>query len=181
MVSKDQPSMASRVEEAVPTPAPDPGATIAAEGAFRLVLFLLAVWTVFSALALIIFRDGSGATIGGGLEGGEGEAAQRLLGVHLLILAPIYALLAWEPRKYRVLLWVPYVAQAGVIIVSVYDIVTNKRDFTEAALPLIVSSVFLAMLIYVWRAGRQPEIEATVPESKLLPKPDEPPPSTDGG
>ena len=134
-----------------------PEAVISAQSMLRLLLVLLATWTLFSALALIFFQESAGATIGGGLGGGEGAAAQRLLGVHLLVLAPIYALLAWEPRRFRLLLWVPYAAQGGVVAATCYDIITNKRDFSDGALPLIVASVFLVLLVYVWRAGRRPE------------------------
>lgn len=135
-----------------------PAEVISAQSALRLLLVLLAIWTFFSGLALIFFQEGAGATIGGGLEGGQGAAAQRLLGVHLLVLAPIYGLLVWEPRRYRLLLWVPYAAQGGVVVVTAYDIVTRKRDFSDGALPLIVAAIFLVLLIYVWRAGRRPAV-----------------------
>ena len=135
-----------------------PAAVISAQSVLRLLLGLLAVWTVFSGLALIFFQDASAATIGGGLEGGEGAAAQRLLGVHLLVLAPIYGLLAWEPRRYRLLLWIPYAAQGGVVAATTFDILTGKRDFIDGALPLSVASVFFVLLVYVWRAGRRPEV-----------------------
>ncbi len=134
----------------------EPVAVIRAEGALRLLLVLLAIWTLFSGLALTFFQGASAATIGGGLEGGEGAAAQRLLGVHLLVLAPIYGLLAWDPKRFRLLLWVPFVAQAGVVAATVFDLATLKRDFVDGALPLIVASVFLVLLVYVWQAGRFP-------------------------
>lgn len=135
-----------------------PEAVLSAQGALRLLLVLLALWTIFSGLALTFFQDASGATIGGGLGGGEGEAAQRLLGVHLLVLAPIYGLLAWEPQRFRLLLWVPYVAQGGVVAATLFDIVTRDRDFQDGALPLIVATVFFVLLVYVTFAGRRPEV-----------------------
>ncbi|MGB2695639.1 MAG: hypothetical protein WBD55_10705 [Dehalococcoidia bacterium] len=152
-MSDDQPAPSPPVEEKLEPPA----AVLSARGTVRVVLALLAVWTIFSGLALTFFQDASAATIGGGLDGGEGGAAQRLLGVHLLVLAPIYALIAWEPQRFRLLLWVPYAAQAGVVLVTLYDILTGDRDFTDGALPLIVASIFLVLLVYVWRAGRLPE------------------------
>lgn len=134
-----------------------PEAVISAQSAMRVLLALLAVWTLFSALALIFFQEGSAATIGGGLEGDEGAAAKRLLGVHLLVLAPLYGLIAWDPKRYRYFLWVPYVAQGGVVIVTLFDVITGSRDFWSGALPLVVASVFLVLLLYVWRAGKVPE------------------------
>lgn len=142
---------------------------IRAERAQRLVLVLLALWTLISGLALTFFRDAADATIGGGLHGGEGAAAQRLLGVHLLVLAPLYALLAWEPRRFRLLLWVPYAAQAGVIATTIYDIASGDRSFADAALPLIVAIVFLALLLYVTFGGREQEEEEAALEAADAP------------
>jgi hypothetical protein len=166
---------------------PGPSGAISALSALRLLLVLMAVWSGFSGLALVFFQEGAGATIGGGLEGGEGEAAQRLLGVHLLVLAPLYALLAWDPRRYRMLLWLPYVAQGGVVVVTFFDIISGDRAFQDAALPLIVAATFLVLLLYVWRAGRAPQapppavaetpaVGATPgsPTPGELPPPDEP-------
>ena len=143
-----------------------PGAVISAQSVLRLVIGLLAMWTLLSGLALTFFQDASAATIGGGLEGGQGEAAQRLLGVHLLVLAPIYVLLAWDPRRFRLLLWVPYAAQGGVVAATAFDLLTTSRDLRDGALPLIVATIFLVLLVYVWRAGKLPgqdKPEAVVP------------------
>jgi hypothetical protein len=151
------------MSEEEPTPPPgadlgeegEPSLVISSRNALRLVLALLAVWTMMSALALTFFQDASAATIGGGLKGGEGEAAQRLLGVHLFVLAPLYGLLAWDPERFRLLMWVPYVAQTGVVIVTAFDIATGDRSFQTAALPLFVSAVFLALLLFATFAGRR--------------------------
>jgi len=148
----------------LPAPTPPaatarPEAMISARSAMRLVLVLLAVWGIFSGIALIFFQNGAGATIGGGLGGGQGAAAQRLLGVHILVLSPVYALLALDPRRYRLLLWLPYAAQGGIVAVTVYDLVTKERRFSDGALPLIVACIFLVLLVYVWRAGSAPAAE----------------------
>ena len=144
------------------------GGFISAEAAQRLVLVLLALWTILSGLALTFFQTASDATIGGGLHGGQGAAAQRLLGVHLLVLAPIYGLIAWDPKRFRLLLWVPYAAQGGVVATTLYDILTGDRKFVDGALPLFVAIVFFALLLYVTFGGRKPE------EFDLEPKHDEP-------
>jgi hypothetical protein len=161
-------------EPTTPPAAPDlplepPEAVISAQSALRLLLVLLTIWTFFSGLALIFFQGGSGATIGGGLGGGEGAAAQRLLGVHLLVLAPIYGLLAWEPRQYRLLLWVPYLAQGGVVVVTAFDIITGDRSFWEGILPLIIAATFLVLLVGVWRAGKRPEVGLAASEGAAVP------------
>ncbi len=150
---------------------PPPGRFINTATAQRLVLVLLALWTILSGLALTFFQDASDATIGGGLRGGEGHAAQRLLGVHLLVLAPVYGLIAWDPKRFRLLLWVPYAAQGGVIATTLYDIMRGYRHFADAALPLFVAIVFFGLLLYATFGGRQPE------ELDLEPKHEEPPPA----
>ena len=149
---------------------PLPSGVISAQSTLRLLVGLLALWTLLSGLALTFFQDASAATIGGGLKGGEGEAAQRLLGVHLLVLAPIYGMLAWEPQRFRLLLWVPYAAQIGVVVAMAFDLVTGARGFTDAALPLIVALIFLVLLLYVTFGAREPEA------AQLQPAPQPPPP-----
>jgi len=149
-----------------------PPGVISAASVLRLLLILLAIWTFFSGMALIFFQDGADATIGGGFEGDQGEAAQRLVGVHLLVLSAIYGLLVWKPKDYASLMWVPYAAQIGVVVVTIWDVITGDRNFTGSVLPLLVAIVFLVLFLYVWRAGRAPAIEeeeAAEPASTLPP------------
>jgi len=156
-----------RIEQATKALEPQPGAVLSAESALRLVLVLLALWTFLSGLALTFFQDASEATIGGGLNEGQGQAAQRLLGVHLLVLAPIYGALAWEPKRFRLLLWIPYAAQGGVVFATLYDVISGDREFRDGALPLIVAMIFFVLLLYVTFARREPALPAP-------PKPAEP-------
>lgn len=149
-----------RIEQATKALEPPPGAVLSAESALRLVLVLLALWTFLSGLALTFFQDASEATIGGGLDEGQGQAAQRLLGVHLLVLSPIYGALAWEPKRFRLLLWIPYAAQGGVVFATLYDVISGDREFRDGALPLIVAIIFFVLLLYVTFARREPALPA---------------------
>ena len=142
-------------------------AVISATGALRLLLLLLAVWTAFSGLSMAVFQGINAATLAGGL---EDEAAQRLLGVHLLALTPVYLLLAWRPREYRLLLWLPYTVQVGVIIVTAYDVIAGNRDMEDGALPLVVAGIFLALLVYVWVTGRRAPIAPEAEEPAAGPE-----------
>lgn len=144
-------------------------AVISATGALRLLLLLLAIWTAFSGLSMTVFQGINAATLAGGL---EDEAAQRLLGVHLLALTPVYLLLAWRPKEYRLLLWLPYAVQAGVIIATAYDVIAGNRDMEDGALPLVVAGIFLALLVYVWVTGRRPAIVPEAEESAPEPPPE---------
>jgi hypothetical protein len=94
--------------------------------------------------------------------------------VHLLVLAPVYALIAWYPKRYRLLLWVPYAAQGGVVIATLYDLISGDRTFTDGALPLFVAIVFLGLLLYVTFADRPPEEFLPGIEHKQLPASAEP-------
>jgi hypothetical protein len=119
-------------------------AVISAYGAFRLLLVLLAVWTFFAGFSLL--TQGVGA-----LSFGGGAAAERVLGGYLLILVPIYGLLAWRRDEYRLLIWVPYAAQVAIIVPTFYDLtISHQGHFGDSALILIVSLIFLALLVYLW-------------------------------
>jgi hypothetical protein len=128
----------------VTTPGRPEGAVVSVGAARRLVLILLAFWTAIWGFSLLL------AANAGSLSAGiEEHAAQRLLGVHILILAPLYALLGWNPTKYRVFLWVPYASQAAIAVVTLFDL-------KDAVLPFVVAVIFLALLLFLWQAGRKP-------------------------
>jgi hypothetical protein len=127
-----------------PAAAPEEGAVVSVGSARRLVLVLLAFWTAIWALSLLL-----GAEAGSLSAGIEEASARRLLGVHILVLAPLYALLGWNPTKYRVFLWVPYVSQAGITAVTLFDA-------KDSLLPLVVGIIFLALLVFLWQAARKP-------------------------
>ncbi len=174
----------------MPDPAPEhrfvtpdqPGILIDTRGAFRLVLALLAIWNAFSGISLTMLQGLNSVTLGGAL---HDEAAQRLLGVHVLLLAGIYGVMAWNPERLRVLLWIPYAHQFGVAIATAYDLLRRNRDFQDGAVPLVVALIFLALLVYLLvRAqefGAEQEIEAT---GTMPPSPAGaealPPPSSEG-
>jgi hypothetical protein len=119
----------------------DTAAVVSAQGAYRIVLVLLAVWTFFAGAALL--TQGVSAI---GLSGGG--AAERVVGAHMLLLAPIYGLLAWRRNEYRLLVWVPYAAQLAIVVPSLWE-------FTFG-LVFVVSSIFLVLLVYLWVSSGSP-------------------------
>ncbi len=135
--------MAARVESG--------GAVVSVGTARRVVLYLLAFWTAMWGFALV-FAAGAGS-LGAGI---DDKAAQRLLGVHVLILVPLYGLLALNPSKYRAFLWVPYVSQAAITLVILFDLLAGNRDSPESVLPMVVAVIFFALLAFLWQAGRRP-------------------------
>lgn len=139
-----QPTAGKVTTPARPEAAPGGGAVVSVGSARRLVLILLAFWTAVWGFSLLLAANA--ASLSAGI---EEHAAQRLLGVHVLILAPVYALLGWNPSKYRVFLWVPYASQAGITVVTLFN-------FKDAVLPFVVAVIFLALLVFLWQAGRKP-------------------------
>jgi hypothetical protein len=124
-------------------------AVISAYGAFRVLMVLLALWTFFAGFSLI--TQGVGA-----LSFGDNSAsAERVVGAQMMMLAPVYGLLAWRRDEYRLLIWIPYAAQLAIILPTVYDLfISRDRDFQEGALMLIVSLIFFVLLVYFWFSSK---------------------------
>jgi hypothetical protein len=139
---------APQTGEAPPPQRTDTVAVISAYGAFRVLLVLLAIWTFFAGFSL--FTQGVGALS----FGGHDRSAERIIGAQMIVLVPVYGLLAWRREQYRLLLWVPYAAQLAVILPTLWDLlITRDRDFEDGALMFIVSVIFLVLLIYFWRSS----------------------------
>ncbi len=119
-------------------------AVISAYGAFRVLLVLLAAWTFFAGFSLL--TQGVGA-----LSFGGGPAAERVVGAQMLVLVPVYGILAWRRDEYRLLLWIPYAAQLAIIVPTFYDLtISHSGRFQNSALIFIVSLIFFVLLVYVW-------------------------------
>jgi len=131
---------------------PDPARTgapayepdvVPATGVYRVVIILLAVWTIFAGLALAT-QGVPAISLGGD------NAAERMLGAQMLVFVPIYGLIIWRPDEHRHLRWVPYAAQLAVVVPFLWDaLITTDHDFFDGTLLFIGSAVFLGVLIYV--------------------------------
>lgn len=137
----------------------------------RLVVFLLGVWNVFAGLSLTIFQGATSDSLGAG---SADEAAQRLLGVHMLVLAPVFFALAWKPEKYGVFLWLAYLSQAAIAASTAFDLLAGNRDIEDGALPLVVSLIFLVLLVYLWIVGRRPPAERPAEVREEMASPGQP-------
>jgi hypothetical protein len=136
--------MAAPTPPETPKPAArsDAVAVISATGAFRLLLILLAVWTFFEGFAL--FTGGLSALS----LGGHDRTAEQILGAQMIVFVPVYALLAWQRERYRLLIWVPYGAQLAIILPTTWGLLF--RGDTGGFLLLVVSATFFALLFYFW-------------------------------
>lgn len=141
----------------------DAVAVVSAYGAYRVLVVLLAIWTFFAGFALL--TQGVTALSFGGQDAG----AERVIGAHMLMLVPLYVLLAWKRAEYGRLVWIPYAAQLAVILPTGWTWLTDG-DLDEGVLLFMIASIFLALLLYVsWSshpldffrgdAGEEEEVE----------------------
>lgn len=114
---------------------------ISAYGLFRLILIILTVWTVFEGFAL---ATGAFSAV----DAGADRTAERMLGGLMIVLGGVYAMLAWQRERYRLLLWVPFAAQAAIVAPLLFSFDADRL------LLLVISSVFLVLMVYVWWRSR---------------------------
>ena len=141
-------------------------AVVSAYGAFRVLLVLLAVWSFFAGFSLLTQGLGQLSF------GGQNTAAQRVIGAHMIVLAPVYALIAWRRSEYRLFIWIPYAAQLAIIVPALWELLLGDHD-VDGGLLLIVSIIFLVLLVYVWSSSHplgffQPDDEDDEPEDGEL-------------
>jgi len=137
-------------------------AVVSAYGAFRVLLVLLAVWSFFAGFSLLTQGLGQLSF------GGQDTAAERVIGAHMIVLTPVYGLIAWRRSEYRLLIWIPYAAQLAIIVPALWEFVFDGPN-GDGALLLIVSIIFLVLLVYVWSSSHplgffQPGDEDDEPE-----------------
>ncbi len=121
-------------------------AVISAYGAFRLLVSLLAVWSFFAGFVLM--------TQGFGALGFSGHGpAERVVGGHMIVLAPVYGLIAWRRQAYRLFLWVPYAGQLAIILPLLWALIADQ-EIGGGALLLVISAIFLVLLMYIWLNAR---------------------------
>lgn len=128
----------------------------------RLIVFLIAVWSLVAGLALTMFHGSSAAALGAGV---ADEAGQRLAGAHMLVLVPLYLLIAWRPQRYGSLLWLPFFAQAAVFLAVGYSMLGGETDVADGVLAVSVSGMLAGALGFVWisrqRSSAQQQYERT--------------------
>ena len=122
----------------------DTVALISAYGAFRLLIILLAIWSFVEGFALFAGRVDA-LTLGG--EARNERVAEQIIGAHMIVLVPLYALLAWRRDQYRVLIWVPYASQLAIILPLALSALRGHPDGVPL---LMVSVIFFSLLVYLW-------------------------------
>lgn len=113
----------------------------------RILIALIAVWSLLAGVVLVFFQGTGSGALGAGV---EDIAGQRLLGAHLIVLAPVYALIAWRSKQYRGLFWLPFASQLAAFFAVGYNILIGDTEFGDGMVAVTVSAIFIGLLGFVW-------------------------------
>jgi hypothetical protein len=129
------------------SPPPRPETTISTVLLTRIIIALIAIWSLVAGLVLVIFQGSGSDALGAGV---EDVAGHRLLGAHLMFLSPLYALIAWRHERYGGLFWLPFVSQLVAFLVVGYNILIGDTDFGDGMVAVTVSGIFIGLWGFVW-------------------------------
>ncbi len=124
-----------------------PAASISTQLLTRVIILLIAVWSLLEGVVLVGFHGASSGALGAGV---TDQAGQRLAGAQLLVLVPAYLLIAWRLPRYQAFVWLPFAAQLAVSLTVGYGIVEGDTDFGDGILACSVSAIFAVLLGFVW-------------------------------
>jgi hypothetical protein len=124
-----------------------PETSISTQLLTRILIGLIAVWSLLAGVALVFFQGSGSSALGAGV---TDVAGQRLLGAHLIVLAPVYALLAWHSERYQGLLWLPFASQLAVFFAVGYSILIGDTEFGDGVIAMGVSGIFIGLMGFVW-------------------------------
>ncbi len=158
--SRNPSSAASRREE--PSRA-QPETTISTTVLTRILIGLIAIWSLVAGLVLVFFPGSGSGALGAGV---EDVAGHRLLGAHLIVLAPVYVLIAWHHNEYRGLFWLPFASQLVVFFAVGYSILNGDTDFGDGMVAVTVSGIFIGLLGFVWISEQRTLARARLEEDE---------------
>jgi hypothetical protein len=122
-------------------------ASISTRILIRLIVLLIAVWSLLAGLVLVAFHGAGSGAMGAGV---ADDAGQRLVGTHLLLLTPMYLLIAWRFQRYEGLLWLPFFGQVILALTVAYNIISGDTHFGDGILAVAISSILAGLLGFVW-------------------------------
>jgi hypothetical protein len=135
-----------------------------------LLVGLIALWTLVAGLMLVAYPGSAGSALGAGL---SDHAAQRLAGAHMLVLVPVYILMASRIDRYAGLLWLPFLAQAAVVLSIGYSIIVSDSELEDGILALVVSGIFAALFAFVWISEQRTVARQAIAEESAAAGPTE--------
>lgn len=113
----------------------------------RLTVVLIAVWSGAAGLMLTIFAGEGAGALGSGV---ADDAGSRLAGAHMLVLTPLYVLIAWMPHRFAMLLWVPFFAQAATALMIAYSIMAGDTNTLDGLPFMVISGSLAGLLGFFW-------------------------------
>jgi hypothetical protein len=135
-----------------------PDVTISTRQLMRIIIMLISLWSFTAGMVLLAFP--SSDALGAGL---ADRAGQRLIGVHLVLLSPIYLLIAMKQEQYGNLVWLPIAGQTCFALTVAYNIVSGDTDFKDGALATLISLIFAGLLTFIWITEQR-----TIARNKML-------------
>jgi hypothetical protein len=142
-----------------------PDATISTRQLMRVIILLIAVWSITAGAVLLAFPSAGSGALGAGI---ADRAGQRLVGVHLLLLAPVYLLIAARQDRYAGFIWLPIAGQGAMALTVAYNIISGDTSFSDGALSTVISLIFAGLLSFVWITEQR-----TIARDKMLAETDE--------
>jgi len=126
----------------------------------RVVVVAIAAWSLLGGLTLTLFHGSSAGALAAGI---ADEAGRRLVGAQMLVLVPVYLLIALRPGRYGSLLWLPFLGQAAVFLAVGYSMLSGDTDVDDGIVAFAVSGVLAGALAFAWvsrmRSGAQEQRE----------------------
>jgi hypothetical protein len=123
----------------------------------RVFVLAIAAWSVLAGLTLTLFHGSSASALGAGV---ADEAGQRLAGSQMLVLAPVYVLIALRPGRYGSLLWLPFAGQAAVFLAVGYSMLSGDTDFGDGILAFGISGLLGGALAFIWISQMRSDAQA---------------------
>ena len=142
------------------TPEQRPDVTISTRLLTRIVVLLVALWSLLAGLVLVAFQGAASGALGAGI---DEDSGQRLVGAHLLVLVPVYLLIALRIEEHRDLIWLPIMAQAAVVMAVGFSILTGDTSFADGILPVAVGIIFTCLLAFIWITEQRSSVTSGLP------------------
>ena len=137
-----------------------PDATISTRQLMRIIILLIAVWSLTAGAVLLAFPNAGSGALGAGI---ADRAGQRLVGVHLLLLAPVYLVIAARQDRYQGFIWLPIFGQVALALTIAYNIGSGDTSFSDGALSTVISLMLAGLLSFVWITEQR-----TIARNKML-------------
>jgi hypothetical protein len=148
-----------------------PGTQISSHLLLRIIILLIAAWTAIAGAVLLAVHGVSSGALGAGV---NDQSGQRLVGIHMLLLVPVYLLIVVRYERFHGLLWLPFAGQLAVALTVGYGMFTGETSFSNGILAFAVGLIFAALFAFVWITQQRDAARARMEEDEHR---DAPPPA----